>query len=172
MKKLRVLIVLLTLLFSINYSQAQEYRSCLGLKGGFGLNGGFGIGLDFKMLTDVDQAFEGIFTMNAHFLNLTGMYMYNKRIGVSNFFWYVGGGIDGGTYFSEMTRNNLKYQKWDYSFGIGPMGGFEYVFADFPMNICIDFKPSFRIDKHLIQSKIPTFWYEAYLGVRFNLSRY
>lgn len=172
MRIFKVLVVALAIVFTTKNIQAQEYRSSLGIKGGFGLNGGFGIGLDFKMLTDRTQALEGIFTMNAHFLNLAGMYMYNKRIGVSTFFWYAGGGIDGGTYFSEVVRNDLKYQKWDYSFGLGPLVGFEYVFEDFPMNICLDFKPTFRIDKHLIQNKIPTFWYEVYLGVRFNLSRY
>jgi hypothetical protein len=153
-------------------SHAQEYRSCLGVKGGLGLAGGFGVGVDFKVLLRDVPAIEGIVTANAHFMMLSAMYEYNKRIKVSNFFWYVGAGLDGGTYFNNFARNDRVYDKWDYNVGITAIAGIEYVFPDFPMNVCMDFKPSFRIDKYLINDKKATGWYEVYLGVRFNLARY
>ena len=97
---------------------AQEYRSCLGVKGGFGLAGGFGVGVDFKVLLRDVHAIETIVTANAHFMMLSAMYEYNKRIKVSNFFWYVGAGLDGGTYFNQFSRNDRTYNKWDYNLGI------------------------------------------------------
>lgn len=137
MKKLTF--VLLIALFLGLKSNAQDYNT------GIGLRGGWGTGLTIKHFLNGKAAVEGILDTQWRGLSVTGLYeIHNRAFDVDRLNWYygVGGHIgfwDGQYYRDYKTDTNYTV------IGIDGILGLEYNFKDIPFNLGIDWKPVFNL---------------------------
>jgi hypothetical protein len=137
MKKL--MLVLLIALFWGLKSNAQDYNT------GIGLRGGWGTGLTVKHFLNDKAAVEGILDSRWHGLGITGLYeLHTQAFDVDrlNFYYGVGGHLgfwDGGYYRGY--DNSKTYTV----IGIDGILGLEYNFKDIPFNLSIDWKPTFDL---------------------------
>lgn len=137
MKKL--MLVLLIALFIGLKSNAQDYNT------GIGLRGGWGSGLTIKHFMHDNKAVEGIFDSRWHGFSVTGLYeIHHEAFEVNRLNWYYGIGAHIGFW-------NGRYY-WDYNkdrnytvIGIDGILGLEYNFEEIPFNIGIDWKPAFNL---------------------------
>jgi hypothetical protein len=137
MKKL--IFVLLVALFLTAKSNAQDYNT------GIGLRGGFASGLTIKHFIKPTKAIEGIFDSRWHGFSVTGLYEIHARAFDTNRLnWYYG--IGGHIGFWD-----TKYKTWgdntgNYTIiGIDGILGLEYNFEEIPINLSIDWKPSYNL---------------------------
>jgi hypothetical protein len=148
----------ITLIMAMNIAvlaSAQEYKTALGLRGGFSS------GLTIKHFTSHKAAFEGLLTTRWQGFVITGLYeIHNKAFDVNRLKWYYGGGAHIGFY-------NGNYVYWgtygtDYTIvGIDGILGLEYTFSEIPINIGIDWKPVLNLVGY------SGLWSEGGISVRF-----
>ncbi len=133
----RISLVLVCLAF-VTLSQAQSksgggstYRNALGVKV---WDGG---GISFKHFLTENNAMELIGYFWSHGTRITGLYEIHGPIsGASGLKWYIGPGAHVGFY-------NTKYG--DGSFiGIDGVLGLDYKFKGAPINVSLDWQPSFE----------------------------
>ena len=137
MKKL-TFVLLIALVLGLQ-SNAQDYNT------GIGLRGGWGTGLTIKHFIHDNKAVEGIFDSRWHGFSVTGLYeIHNQAFGVDRLNWYygIGGHIgfwDGRYYWNHNTDRNYTV------IGIDGILGLEYNFKEIPFNIGVDWKPAFNL---------------------------
>jgi hypothetical protein len=137
MKKL-MLVLLIALFIGLN-SNAQDYNT------GIGLRGGWGTGLTVKHFLNAKAAVEGIFDSRWHGFSVTGLYeMHSRAFDADrlNFYYGVGGhiGFWDGRYYRDYDRDR------NYTvIGIDGILGLEYNFKEIPFNLSIDWKPAFNL---------------------------
>jgi hypothetical protein len=137
MKKL-MFILLIALFFGLK-SNAQDYNT------GIGLRGGFGTGLTIKHFLHGNKAVEGIFDSRWHGFSVTGLYEVHTRafdVDRLNFYYGIGGHIgfwDGQYYWNHNDDRNYTV------IGIDGILGLEYNFKEIPFNIGVDWKPAFNL---------------------------
>jgi len=137
MKKL--MFILLIALFVGLKSNAQDYNT------GIGLRGGFGTGLTIKHFLHGNKAVEGIFDSRWHGFSVTGLYEIHTRafdVDRLNFYYGIGGHIgfwDGRYYWNYDNDRNYTV------IGIDGILGLEYNFKEIPFNIGVDWKPAFNL---------------------------
>ena len=133
MKKL-LFVILITLFLGFE-SNAQDYNT------GIGLRGGWGTGITIKHFLGGNKAIEGIFDSQWHGVRITGLYeIHNQAFGVDRLNWYYGVGAHIGFWNGDHYRdynNNINYTV----IGIDGILGLEYNFKEIPFNIGIDWKP-------------------------------
>lgn len=134
----KIILSALVVLFSISISQAQNnstnsssYKNALGVKV---LDGG---GITFKHFVSGNNALEFIGYFWNRGTRITGLYEIHGPIsGASGLKWYIGPGAHIGFY-------NTKYG--DGSFvGLDGVLGLDYKFKGAPINMSIDWQPSFE----------------------------
>src|SRR5882757_6700066 len=143
MKKLTILIGLLIGLNNLVSGQAmgQSYKTALGVK-----VWGDGGGISLKSFVQPNRAFEGV----AYFWNrgtrLTGLYEFHFDIdGAPGLKWYVGPGAHLGFYNNRYYDRNYYDGNGAGTFvGIDGVLGLDYKFADVPINLSLDWQPSFE----------------------------
>jgi hypothetical protein len=150
--------VLLTLIMTVSIMllvRGQEYKTALGLRGGFSS------GLTIKHFTGSKAAFEGLLTTRWQGFVITGLYeIHNIAFDVNRLRWYYGGGAHIGFY-------NGSHVYWgtygtEYTIvGIDGILGMEYTFSEIPINIGIDWKPVLNIVGY------SGLWSEGGISVRF-----
>lgn len=140
MKKIGFTILLA--FFAFSFSNAQDYKT------GIGIRGGFGSGITIKHFVSSKTAFEGIIATRWRGLELTGLYeIHGRAFSIDRLNWYAGFGGHVGFW-------NGEYAKWgeqerSYTvIGIDGILGLEYNFAEIPFNISIDWKPAFNLYGH------------------------
>lgn len=135
---MRKIILLAVVVFLTTISQAQNsstnsssYKNALGVKV---LDGG---GITFKHFVSVNNALEFIGYFWNRGTRITGLYEIHGPIsGASGLKWYIGPGAHIGFY-------NTKYG--DGSFvGLDGVLGLDYKFKGAPINMSIDWQPSFE----------------------------
>lgn len=137
MKKL-MFVLLIALFFGLK-SNAQDYNT------GIGLRGGFGTGLTIKHFLHGNKAVEGIFDSRWHGFSVTGLYEIHTRafdVDRLNFYYGIGGHIgfwDGRYYWNYDNDRNYTV------IGIDGILGLEYNFKEIPFNIGVDWKPAFNL---------------------------
>jgi len=137
MKKL--IFILLIALFLGLKSNAQDYNT------GIGLRGGWGSGLTIKHFIHGNRAVEGIFDSRWHGFSVTGLYeVHHQAFDVNrlNFYYGIGAHIgfwDGRYYWDYNNDRNYTV------IGIDGILGLEYNFEEIPFNIGIDWKPAFNL---------------------------
>lgn len=137
MKKLTF--ILLIALFLGLKSNAQDYNT------GIGLRGGLGTGLTIKHFLNGKAAVEGILDSRWSGFSVTGLYeIHNQAFDVDRLNWYygVGGHIgfwDGNHYRGYNDGRNYTI------IGIDGILGLEYNFKEIPFNLGIDWKPVFNL---------------------------
>ncbi len=124
-------------------AQAQDYKSAIGLRLGYPTSISFKHFLTEKNAVEVFVGFRHYPFVN--YFAIGGLYQVHTPInGVEGLRWYYGGGAS--VYFS--TYDNNVYLDKNYSnFNVGIMGnlGLDYKFTDAPVNVSLDWVPTFVI---------------------------
>lgn len=122
-------------ILSIFAANAQSYDT------GVGIRGGLFNGITGKHFISENAAVEGILSTRWRSFNITGLYeIHNFAFDTPGLYWFYGGGAhigfgDGDHHPRIDTIDNYSY------FGIDGIIGMEYVIADVPLTIGIDWKP-------------------------------
>jgi len=136
MKKLLILVSLFCL---ATLSQAQNYNT------GIGIRGGSANGLSIKHFIGENTAVEGILSSRWQGLNITGLYeIHNQAFQEPGLNWYYGFG--GHIGFWDGNHSHWGDDDTDYTvIGIDGILGLEYNFSEIPINVSIDWKPTLNI---------------------------
>jgi hypothetical protein len=139
MKKLGFTILLAFFLFS--FSQAQDYNT------GIGVRGGFANGLTIKHFVSSKSAFEGIIASRWRGVELTLLYeVHGRAFHTERLNWYVGFGGHIGFWDGRYTNKYWGNDGEKYTvIGIDGILGLEYNFVEIPFNISVDWKPAFNL---------------------------
>lgn len=137
MKK-TLLVSAIVLCFAIA-SNAQDYRT------GIGLRGGFYNGLTIKHFVGEKSAFEGLLATRWSGFEVTGLYeIHNPLADVDRLRWFYGIGAHLGFYDSDYT--NWGDPGTSYTvIGADLILGLEYSFSEIPLNLSLDWKPAFNL---------------------------
>jgi hypothetical protein len=140
------LTVAAVLIFSVSDAQSKSakgssYRTALGVKV---WDGG---GISFKHFVSGNNAIELIGYGWGHGFRLTGLYEIHGNIsGAPGLKWYIGPGAHIGFYGHHHRHWHDDY--WDdhshSSFGIDGVIGLDYKFKGAPINMSLDWQPSFE----------------------------
>jgi hypothetical protein len=138
MKKLGFTILLALFLFS--FSQAQDYKT------GIGLRGGFDNGLTVKHFVSSGTAFEGIVASRWQGLEFTLLYeIHGRAFQVERLNWYIGFGGHVGFWNDNNSSRYWGEAGESYTvIGVDGILGIEYNFEAIPFNIGLDWKPAFN----------------------------
>ena len=133
--------VLATTVFvlTIFAANAQSYDT------GIGLRGGLANGLTVKHFVSENAALEGILSTRWRGFNITGLYeIHAIAFDTPGLYWFYGFG--GHIGFWDGNRNPWFDDEADYTvFGIDGIIGMEYVFAEIPVTIGVDWKPAINL---------------------------
>lgn len=136
MKKIVFTILLIAGLFL--FGNAKDYNT------GVGLRGGFTNGFTIKQFIGSNVALEGIIASRWRGLEVTGLYeIHNRFVQIDRLNWYIGLGGHVGLW----DGNNVKWGSAGTSYtvvGVDGVLGLEYSFLQIPINISIDWKPTFN----------------------------
>ena len=139
----KVITLLLFLLVICTYSQAQEYY-----KSAVGLRLGYPASISYKTFISQDAALEAYLGLRGYgfgnFVNFSGAYQVHKPIsGADGLQWYYGG---GASVFFWNYDNDFRDRGFSTT-ALGVQGylGLDYAFADAPINLTIDWIPTFFI---------------------------
>jgi hypothetical protein len=134
----------LLFVFSKADAQVQDYKSAIGLRLGYPIS------ISYKTFINDNAALEGYAGFRGYsyysWFNVGALYQYHKPIeSVDGLAWYFGGGAN--VFF--WNYDNTFYPNSDdfssVSFGISGVIGLDYKFADIPLNLSVDWLPTFII---------------------------
>jgi hypothetical protein len=138
-KKLLHFILFVTLTAISTNTEAQSYKTGLGLR-----FGGLTNGLTLKHFTSKNTALEGILSIGRHNFIITGLYEKHVPVeGSGRFNFYYGAGAhisffqDGSSYY----YNSNRVYTSTTAVGIDGILGLDYKFKGAPINIGMDIKP-------------------------------
>lgn len=155
-----LVIILLSICSAAAYG--QEYSTALGLRLGAAY------GFTVKHFIKSDAAIEGILVTRWRGFYLTGLYEVTRPLSPNdNLYWYFGGGGHIGSWDGHNTPGYFDDPDDNYLIvGVDGILGMEYTFQDIPLNLSLDWKPSFNLFEHT------GFWGdELALSVRFVLNQ-
>ena len=135
MKRILVLLVFITV---STFSYSQNYKTAIGIKGGYP---GYG-SLNGKHFLNSKTAIEGSIGGGTNTLWLQGLYELNFSL-EQGLNWYAGGGANVGFYSFKNTITNERTS--NMILGLNGIVGIEYTFEDFPLNVALDTGPNLRI---------------------------
>ncbi len=122
-----------------SFSDAQDYNT------GIGLRAGYTNGITIKHFVSSKTALEGIISSRWRGVQITGLYEYQSHFNnADRLNWFIGFGGHIGFWDGQ-------HVKWGDSgtnytvVGLDGILGMEYNFREVPINIGIDWKPSFNI---------------------------
>lgn len=132
MKKIGLILSLVAL---STFSLAQNYKTAVGVKGGYP---GYG-SINGKHFLNSKTAIEGSIGGGSNTLWLQGLYELNFSLedGLS---WYAGGGANVGFFSYKNPLNNERTN--NIMLGLNGIVGLEYTFEDFPLNVALDTGPN------------------------------
>lgn len=139
MKKIlfSVFAVAVLLVGSTKLSQAQSYRTAVGLGLDFG-SGATLVGPMVKHFFNPNAAGQAELLFGDHTVAINAFYQYQNRIaGAPGLDWYVGGG-PGLHFFSYKGFSNT-------TFALKPMAGLDYKIGGAPIAVSLDWRPSIFI---------------------------
>lgn len=138
MKKVIIIAFALILLSQqqlVAQSKGSTYTTALGAKFYPG-------GITIKHFIKSDVALEGIAYFWERGSRITGLYEFHGKIeGARGLRWYVGPGAHVGFY-------NNKYYGGGQSVGLDGVLGLDYKFNGAPINISVDWQPSFEFGNY------------------------
>jgi hypothetical protein len=136
--KMRNSLVILVLFAVTTFSYSQNYKTAIGIKGGYP---GYG-SLNGKHFLNSKTAIEGSIGGGTNTLWLQGLYELNFSL-EQGLNWYAGGGANLGFYSFKNTITNERTS--NMILGLNGIVGIEYTFEDFPLNVALDTGPNLRI---------------------------
>ncbi len=132
-------IIVLLLFVSAGSAFAQQYPASLGIR--LGLYNG----VTYKKGLSDKHSLEGIFTTRFSGFNLTGLYQFNYYpFDVEGFYWYWGVGGHVG-YYSNNSAPWITEASGGVVAGLDAIVALEYVFAEIPLAVTLDYKPTFNV---------------------------
>ncbi len=135
------ILLALTLLLGLTVASltAQEYRTAIGARLGYPFSASFKQFISEPGAVELFAGFRGWTTYR--WFNVGALYQHHFPIeGVPGLKWYVGGG--GSVYF--WSYDNLFVGDYSStSFSVMGVAGLDYKFADLPLNLSIDWIPTF-----------------------------
>ena len=131
-------LVILVLFAVTTFSYSQNYKTAIGVKGGYP---GYG-SLNGKHFLNSKTAIEGSIGGGTNTLWLQGLYELNFSL-EQGLNWYAGGGANVGFYSFKNTITNERTS--NMILGLNGILGIEYTFEDFPLNVALDTGPNLRI---------------------------
>ncbi|QEC66020.1 hypothetical protein FRZ67_01380 [Panacibacter ginsenosidivorans] len=139
MKKIILSVIILTTILSVSKAQStgSTYENAIGIKI-------YPAGITFKHFLKENRAVEGI----AYFWNYgsraTGLYEFHGDIpGIDGLKWYAGPGIHVG-FWNDKWKKDYPVRDAGIAIGIDGVGGLDYKFKAVPINIFVDWQPSFN----------------------------
>lgn len=133
MKKIGILVLSLTLVVVAANAQNRTAKS-LTYKTAAGVKIWDGAGLTLKTFLDTKNALEFIGFFNNAGTRISGLYEIHGDLNTeSNLKWYIGPGAHVGLYKGNNTV-----------VGIDGVVGIDYKFKDLPLNLSIDWQPTFE----------------------------
>ncbi|ASU35944.1 hypothetical protein [Mucilaginibacter xinganensis] len=142
MKKLLVCsFILASFLLISSRSNAQEYKTAVGLK-----FGGYENGISAKYFTTNDVALEGLLGFRSHGVVITGLYeIHQEAFGVKELKFYYGAGAHIGAIGSGLYRrfngDDQYYNNSHILLGVDGVLGLEYVIPQSPIAVSLDLNP-------------------------------
>jgi hypothetical protein len=123
----------------VTASNAQDYNT------GIGLRGGFANGLTIKHFTSEKSAIEGILASRWRGFELTGLYeVHNQAFDAERLKWFIGFGGHIGFWNGDYTRGWGEPGTSYTVVGLDGILGLEYSFTEVPINLSLDWKPAFN----------------------------
>lgn len=124
----------------VTISVAQDYNT------GIGLRGGPFTGLTVKHFISEKAALEFLLASRWRGIEITGLYeIHNPFFDVERLKWYYGFGAHVGFYDGRYTHKRWGLENEKYSvIGLDGILGLEYSFTEIPVNLGIDWKPTFN----------------------------
>ena len=142
MKKIGL--ALIVTISMVQFSMAQEYKVALGVKGGYPVVGSFDVKYFFAGLNAVEARIGG----SPNEVYIQGLYERNFVIG-HGFEWYFGLGGHVGFWTYRPGQLGYYYDGDYYDSGaytgFDALGGCEYTFEKFPLNLSADLGPVFDV---------------------------
>ena len=144
MKTIRIVTVF-TLLMACGSAMAQNnsstYETALGVK--LWYTGG---GISFKQFVGNNRAMEGIGYFWQHGVRITGLYEFHFDFeGAPGLKWYAGPGAHIGFYNNGYYYDDAGNRHGSNTYiGVDGVLGLDYKFSGAPINLCVDWQPSFE----------------------------
>jgi len=137
----KIVAICLVLLGFISVANAQDYRT------GVGLRGGFANGLTVKHFTHENRALEFLLASRWRGVEITVLYeIHNQAFNTERLKWYYGIGGHVGFWNGDYTNKYWGDPGKNYTVaGIDGILGLEYSFREAPINLGIDWKPAFNL---------------------------
>ena len=133
MKKFTLLFSMLFVLAISSQLKAQNYNKAIGLRLGYPN------AIDYKFFMSESNAVELYLGLRYDGINFGGMYEIHKPLSdAEGLSWYWGAGASLSFYSYYVDENET-------SFGINGVIGLDYTFQDAPINLSIDYMPTFLI---------------------------
>jgi len=133
--KKMVIASMLVLFASININaqaKGDSYGTAIGFKF-------YPTGITIKSFLKENLAFEGIGYFWDKGTRITGLFEYHYNLSKNgNLKWYIGPGAHVGFYKPEFFNGNT-------SFGIDGVLGLDYKFPGIPLNVSLDWQPSYEL---------------------------
>jgi len=135
----KIILTTLVLIAIITYSNAQDYST------GIGIRGGLFNGITIKHFIGSKSAFEGILTSRWLGYNITGLYeIHNQAFNTPGLNWYYGFGGHIGVWNGanvSWVNDSLNHTV----IGVDGVLGLEYNFSGVPINLSADWKPALNL---------------------------
>jgi hypothetical protein len=146
MKKIALLFSMVVFLGISSQSHAQAYDKAIGLRFGYPLAASFKFFISEPAAIEIYAGYRSYGGGDWKYFNVGGMYQVHKPISsVDGLSWYYGGGVSIW-FFSYADYWNVLYDNPSTTgFGINGALGLDYRFADAPINLSVDWLPTFRI---------------------------
>jgi hypothetical protein len=137
MKRIYIMLILATSILIT--SNAQDYRTSLGIRAGLP------VGVTVKHFLNETNAIEGILASRWGGFVVTGLYEFEKWTGeYPALNWYWGGGAHVG-FWNQGYNPRLDVAYSGPVVGIDGILGLEYTFDEIPLNLSIDLLPSLNL---------------------------
>jgi hypothetical protein len=139
MKKLLILILFVSCIATTASAQSMgsSYKTAIGVKIYPGA-------LSVKHFVNSTAAIEGLGYFYNYGFRLTGLYEIHGNInGAPGLKWYVGPGAHIGSW-NDKWKKDYPGRESGLQFGIDGVLGLDYKFNDAPINLSIDWQPSFN----------------------------
>ncbi len=128
--------------------KSMDYQTAIGLRAGWGVS------LTGKHFINDNHAIEGIlnyrsfggFGVSWGWMRISGLYLVHQPLDdvIDGLGWYYGGGAYVGFWTGDFDFG-VRSDRNSTFIGISGALGLDYTFADVPLNVSVDWIPSFRL---------------------------
>ena len=140
MKKLVLITIFMAGIFTVANAQSMgsSYKTALGVKFSPGA-------ISLKSFTQTNRALEGLGYFWDNGFRFTGLYeIHGDFNGAPGLKWYVGPGAHIG-FYNEKWKKAHRNEKSNVAFGVDGVLGLDYKINGAPINLSLDWQPSFNL---------------------------